>query len=652
MPTPVSTGWCLAVTVSFVGYGLLVLRLLRKSQEDWLTAATAGMGVLTFCLGMMNLLRWIRSPQLLSLVLIGDISFVLLRKSSPRGNAQSGGVSTHPTAARLIACAALALVGSIALTGIHSHIVNYFDDTQAYFAYPLEALQKGSLQPQPFSERRINTSLGANYLLDAVLAVDGDVRSIGFLDRTLGYILYAAAIWILGRKLDFPLGFKGLLLGLLLILPVVQVNVAPIYLQSAVALSLLFAMHNSVKIEHADWRSGLLWGLIASVLCLTKSNGIVFVFALVAIFTVAHSVKIHNLSQIQNAVVAGLTVLFLALPWMIQQHKNEGTYLSPILGRGFHASHWGVVPLPRRTATLPVIAMVLLPDACALLVAAFLAWKLRSRNRTVDLSLVTFILAALAATPIIAFSTAGEAVDRFTFPFHVPALIIFGALMLASPLSDSRRKRWRRTAQLFLLLWIVAIIAILGKHHASYSRSLHHLEDTFAGRVRDPLFDELILDDKTIAAEEQRARTAQATVPVGAPILEATLFAYPYDFRRNKVYIADFPGMAGWAPGIPVGRGPMPVRDYLLSHNLQYFIWDRRLSYNNEDIGDFLRSPVLDGSLQDLIHHKIHHEIFPWSRMEWMVSRDVRHNLFLLAETNERLYDDGTLVMVELGARQ
>lgn len=648
MHTLIADAWCLAVGISFVGYGLAFLHLLQTGQQGWLTATTAGIGALTLLLGIMNLLGGIRSIPLLVLVFIGDVVFVLLRKPSGPSLALTDNAPADGIAVKLIACTSLVLATCLALTGLHSRMVNYFDDTQAYFAYPLEALQNGSLQPQPFSERRINTSLGANYLLDAVLAVDGDVRSVGFLDRSFGYILYAFAIWIVGRKLDFSFGNKGLLLGLLVILPIVQVNVAPVYLQSGVALSLLLAMHETAKTERADWRSGVLWGLIASVLCLTKSNGIVFVFAVVAIFAVIHSIRMRNLGQMRNAVVAGATVLVLALPWMVQQHRNERTYLSPVLGLGFHASHWGIVPLPRQTATFPVIAMVVLPDVGVLFVAAFLAWKLRSRNRSLDMALITFILATLIATPLIAFSTAGEAVDRFTFPFQIPALIMLSALMLATSPSDLQRKPWRRTAQVFLLIWIVAIVAILAKHHASYQRSLHHLEDTFAGRIRNPLFDELVLDRNTMVEEEGRARTAQNTVPAGEQILEATLFAYPYDFRRNKVFIADFPGLAGWAPGIPIGRGPEAVRDYLLQHKLYYFVCDRRLTYNNEDIGEFLRSPILDATLHDLVSHHLHHEIFPWSRMEWMVSRDVRHNLFLIAETGTRLYDDGTLVVVQL----
>lgn len=646
MPTWIDAAWCIAVGTSFLGYGLALLQLLKKDQESWVTATAAGMGVFTFLLAVLNLLGKIGPNPLFILVLIGNLGFLFNRKSLRAAPAVPDTRIKDGMTAKLATCAALALAGCLALTGLHSRIVNAFDDSQAYFAYPLEALQTGALQPQPLSERRINTSLGANYLLDAVLAVDGDIRSVSFLDQTLGFILYIAAIWIVGRKLMFSFGRQGVLLALVLLLPMVQVNATAVYLQSGVALCLLLAMHEATKAAVADWRSGILVGVIGSTLCLTKSSGIVFFFFLVSVFAVMHSTRLHNLVSIRNAFVAGTTVLILSLPWMVQQHRNEGTYLSPILGSGFHASHWGMVPLPRQTASLPIIAIVVLPDVGALLLAAFLAWKLRSRSRSFDVSLISFILAALVTTPVIGFSTAGEAVDRFTFPFHIPAVILLSALVLASPLSELQP--WRRAAQAFLVVWIIAIVAVSARHHRTYLRSLHRVEDALSIAIDKPLFDELVLDDHTMLAEEERARTAQNMVPAGEQIVEATLFAYPYDFRRNRVLIADYPGMAGWAPGIPVGRGPTPVRDYLLNHNLHYFLCDRRLTYNNEDIGEFLRHPVLDATLHDLAFHHIHHEIFPWSRMEWMVSRDVRHNLVAIADTGTRLYDDGTLVLVRL----
>jgi len=190
------TIWCVAVGASFFGYGLALLHILGKNPSRWLAAAGAGIGVITGLLGVMNLLSWIRPVPLVFLILIGDLLLFPLWRQPRPADIQTDVKYDPPARKRsllkTITWAAFACVGCSALASFHNGIVNYFDDPQAYFAYPLEALQTGFLGSQPFSERRINTSLGANYLLDAVMAVDGDVRS-GRLDLYDGSMLHGAA---------------------------------------------------------------------------------------------------------------------------------------------------------------------------------------------------------------------------------------------------------------------------------------------------------------------------------------------------------------------------------------------------------------------------------------------------------------------------
>lgn len=259
------------------------------------------------------------------------------------------------------------------------------------------------------------------------------------------------------------------------------------------------------------------------------------------------------------------------------------------------------------------------------------------------------MLAALIATPLIAFGTGGEGVDRFSFPFYVPTILMFTILLLASVAGPIAELPWLRFGKVTLLVWVMGLLAFLALHYHIHRLYLHRLE-TAVGMTPEHLgLYELVLDDAQMIAEEARSRSAQYVVPRDQEILESTLFAYTYDFRRNKIFIADYPGMAALAPGIPVGQGPGPLRDYFQAHNIRYYICDRRLTFDNEDIGEFLRSPTLDISVRDFVLHHVH-DVYPWSRMESAVSRDVRHNLLSLADSNRRLYDDGTLVTVQLGS--
>src|SRR6202035_1830212 len=55
-----------------------------------------------------------------------------------------------------------------------------FDDMPAYLTYPVKLIQLGSLPFDPFSERRVQSGLGASYFLQSFMLVAGDVRSMWF----------------------------------------------------------------------------------------------------------------------------------------------------------------------------------------------------------------------------------------------------------------------------------------------------------------------------------------------------------------------------------------------------------------------------------------------------------------------------------------
>lgn len=646
-------GWALLVGGTFPGYGLAVLRWLGLEERRWLAGACAGTGVVIALLGWLNLLGWIRPWPLCILVFAGDLLLLLFRR---RPNAER--IHEEPAARRrttiftVATWLVLALAGLMAFSGIDCRIVNASDDAQAYLAYPVNALQTGKLQPQPFSERRINTSLGANYLLHALMVVDGDVRSVSFLDCCFGYLLYAAAIWGVGRQMRFSFEEKGLLLLLLSVLPLVQLNATMVYLSAALMVALLLEMHEVADSMRADWRRGVLWGLLASALCLTKSTNMVFTVPLIGVFALVHAARQRSMAQIWNAAISAATLAVLAVPWILQQHRNEGTYFFPALGRGFHASRWGVLLLPGQTQGLSGDALTALPNVLVLLCAVLASWKLRSRSSSFDFTGVVFLMAAIVATPIVCLATGGDALDRLTFPFHIPALLLFAALVLAAAKTRTTARRWLWAGRALLAVWTGAISGYFLVHNHLY-RTYENRIISAVGINPDGLDHyELQLTNGAMRAEAERARNAQQTVPPGEQVLEAALHAYAYDFRRNTIYIADFPGMAGWSPGIPLGRGPDAVRDYFLSHGIHYVFCDRRLTDNNEDIGDFLKDPATHVDAKDFLVHPLRSRFrLGWESMEDCVSRDVRHNLLLLAKSDDKLYDDGMVIAVRLRGR-
>jgi len=518
--------WALAVSCAFLGYGVAFLRILRTEQHRWLIGASTGCAVVVTMLGLMNLMGWIRPLQISIMIAVGDVFFLFLlplllphRKQKTSKTVEDAATATRSMILNIMTWFVLVLAVGIATSGINSHIVNRYDDLQAYLAYPENTLQNGSLQPQPFSERRISTSLGANYLLDAVMAVDGDVRSISFIDLCFGYLLYAAAIWAIGTTLKLSFEANGALLLLLIILPPIQNNDTIVYLSSALMVVLLLTMHTAADRPGVNWKSGVLCGLLASVLCLTKSNNIVFTLPLILVYALCSAARSRKLAQIWNAAISLATLAILTLPWMVQQFRNEGTFFYPSLGRGFHASHWGLLPLPGQTLGTPGILLSAFPFVFVLLLAVLLALRLTSRSNSFDTALISFLGATVLATPLVAFAIGGEALDKYSAPFHIPALLLFAALMFRTFKSDMPKDKWLWAGRIYLFAWVSFMLVDYYHFNRMYRPYADRITYVDERRMGNPANFELLLTNSSMQGEAARARNAQNAVPVGEKVL-------------------------------------------------------------------------------------------------------------------------------------
>ncbi|MHB1699697.1 MAG: hypothetical protein ACYCSN_06090 [Acidobacteriaceae bacterium] len=520
---------------------------------------------------------------------------------------------------------------------MRADIVNRFDDPQAYMAYPQKTLQTGYLQPEPFSERRIVTSLGSGYVLQALMLVSGDARSASFIDSGFGLLLYAAMLWALTRIASVSEIRSAWLLWMVLLLPLFKQNLTMVYLSAGLFL-VVFALLVRSSRGASKWVGAIIVGIVAGAACTLKSSNIVFLFPALAFTGVWRAWGRKSFAAILPTVVSLLAAAAAMLPWMMQQKRDEGAYLFPLLGRGFHASAFGQLPLPAHTSSSFFALWLSLPYTVLLAMALLFAWRFLDRpGERWRAPLIGFLAAAAFATPILALSTGGEGADRYPLPFAVPVLLVFAAFFLGgrylpAPLPSGLQK----SAIGYLAVCLFFIGGLFGIRARLDLAEIHSLMSWIRMRPSHLLPWEYELTTREMRKEEERAARVQASIPAGEPVFEALFAAYPYVFSRNTIYIADYPGMAGWAPGIPVGKGPEPVRSYFLAHAIHYVVCDRRLASGNADIQEFLGNPQMRRGRT------------AWSREEDSVSRDVRHNLLLLAKTHRSVYDDGEVVAVDL----
>jgi hypothetical protein len=101
----------------------------------------------------------------------------------------------------------------------------------------------------------------------------------------------------------------------------------------------------------------------------------------------------------------------------------------------------------------------------------------------------------------------------------------------------------------------------------------------------------------------------------------------------NNVFIADYPGSASPAPGIPFGEGPENLRNYLLSKGINYLVW----SYGNW--ANFSRH---------MYGYRLGDQENSWIRSEAKLAFDFQDNVEQLRKKYKNIYDMDGIVIIDL----
>ena len=70
----------------------------------------------------------------------------------------------------------------------------------------------------------------------------------------------------------------------------------------------------------------------------------------------------------------------------------------------------------------------------------------------------------------------------------------------------------------------------------------------------------------------------QQSIPQGETVLARLAYPFLLDFKRNRIFIADWPGGASLPPGMPSFKGAEALANYLISKSIRYVAY----SYANE----------------------------------------------------------------------
>jgi hypothetical protein len=628
--------WGILIPVSLTGWGCVLNRLLfPKAQTDWGQRAAWGLALSVVVGGVLNLLSCISRATILVYLGLGMVAWAtdcLLRRSSPSKSASQLVADAHKNRKAELICAALVVLlvliqyaGSISVARYDYPSspagpvrFNQADDFQAYFVFPQKMLQLGSMGRDPFSSRRLESSLGGQSFLDTFVLSVLSVQNLHIIDPGLGLLLIIGLLWGNFKERATSLAWSLALLFVFVWIDPPTVNVASLYTGTAMFLNLYRTLDwKALPSSHFLSRTFIV-ALIASVICSLKSNfipscGVLLVCSFLCYILGQHRRRVAIAEMATTAVL----IIVLTLPWMISMYQSSGTLLYPLLGRGYHQSSYKDSLCSYCWITISTIMQLLLRHttdvafvtvgALGVLYLASRRWRINGREAVLSL-----LLGAAVGHVIVTLAT-GESYSRYSFPFLLAAILILITEAVSTPPQGERGRKLEGAT-----LVAVAASAFLAGAYWDASR-IFYVECLRS--AADGLKHKSLVSDQEI----QAYKTLQSSIPPGELLIEKLDKPFLLDFKRNTVLLVDW-AAASLPPGLPFSKGSEALAGYLTGHSIRYVAY----SYGGE--AERRKLPTY----------------FPYFRMQLLYSYDFEDNLEGLGRTRRHLYDDGNSFVLDL----
>ncbi len=632
----VGLAWGMALLLSFVGWGAVVCRCATRGRMlSWAHRAVIGMSLLICLGGMLNYLAIISAPLLIGLVGAGVIACLWdawLQRTAFRHATRRGAavLASKPLIAALwvvvLGLAAVQYVGSA-----WSDDFNTVDDHHAYLVFPQRMLQTGSMEPAPFSERRIVSSLGGQSWLHAMVLAAGREENYYIIDPGLTVLMLIGLLASMVTRRGGPAALIACFALIALLLPAPQINTTAI-LGPIVMLLFLVDYLDAGRIDGMQrWGHLFVLCLVAAAAATLKSSLLPGLGLLMIISFAVHAWRSRDWwGTIRDVVLCAAIGLILILPWMLSLKQSAGTLLFPLLGRGYHATAWGGVPTPSSLGAergVHIVIMTLLSYAyvaTAALVAITLAvsrhaWRRRAAAPAMG-------MAALVGCLLLSWMVAGEGHYRYGYSIYIPAILTMLVVVLTPP--QSAVHRGRRAAQGIIAGACVATFVIGSAWNDTVIYYWDFLHNIKVAVQREQAFTD---------AQRATLRHAQDAVPEGEQLIARVARPFLLDFARNPIVVPDHPGQTSPPPGMPLYAGPEPLAAYLQAQNIRYVMY----SYGNE--AGFSRRQwghlVAPGNTKILMGI-VAKPLFAF-----------QNNLVELGKTRRRIHDDGHVFVIDLASR-
>ena len=579
--------WGLAITLSFVGWGVAAARVTGVSEEDreWALCASWGMAVVIALGGALSLFNLANRTALIGIGIIGcGLAAAWFR---PRKWEWEGALILGLTLLVWYAPA------------VASRAAEPYDDYLAYFTFARRFLDTGTLL-EPFSLRRL-LSYGGQSLLHALTICVGSEKGMNLLDSGIAMLLLGGLIFGSLRSFTKPL-WAVLGTVAVLLVPVSRNNT----MSQVTGLVLWIALFRTVRI-----RSTVLAGLLLAALCSLRSSyvvAVVLVMAALLISTIYRN-RPGGLGGWWRMVAVGCAAI---VPWCLLLYRSSGTLLYPLF-KGYRAAGMSSSYHLAWTDQAHAVFRLLSEPSALFLLVPLLLTTLLVRGSHVPFCAAALILSL--AIPWTAPLTDTPTLFRYVQP------LAWGSLLVAA-YSLTRAKRMAVILGCMMAPLWVFYAALTLSHGISAVKSLPaEIAD------RTPTF------PVERMAEYQRLESA---LPAGVSVYALLPLPSLLDYRTHPIFNADWIGIASLPPGMPFFRGPQALKTYLLSQGIEY------IAYN-----DFDHPAVETGYWRAWWTERV---IGVKTDFEPLVPYvlDVMSNVDQLAATEGTIYQAGDLAVIHL----
>jgi hypothetical protein len=664
--------WDLSVAVGVFGFGRMGLRLLKVRPASLAVSGCFGVFLWIALGGYLNLLHLLRPIVFFVLVGMGIVlalvELVLSRKQMSATHADRESQAPLSLPAKLILGVAIVILGTLMLGAMRPRLW-CFDDLQGYVALAIKAAQMHSLQPDPFCERRVQAGVGGGNFLNTLMYATGDIRAMDFLDSTVGLGLYALGLWAIGRRWKVPPAGIAFALLCLPFATLIKINLTIIYLSAAGFLAALLLLTDLLPDKR--FASGRIFalGIVLGGLLTTKTPNLLFVVPFLFGTVLLHRLFRSPYRILQPILLSLLVAVATFIPWSIANKTNAGTYLYPLLGLGIHVSAYRFILTPGQIGTWQQMLLLIAPNFTFLGLSLLAVWKLtRGWPTAPRASAVAYVAAVFVSLPVTIIGLGGEGADRYTAPLVMPAylltlLIVLGSFSRSAPQTTNPGMAvsgfWRNFGVLAVLAAGLYTVAFVGVRLIWYIASKNLVYEAFGRTPQHHLGIVYPLDRAGLRQSLAQGAKIQSSLPPGATALAIMSRSYVFDFRRNTIYIADFPGMASPPPGLPITADPETQRRFLIDRGIGYIVFDTQsslsCSYNSihhmglADWPHFVRDERQHfGFHYFLTHEKFTHMYGPWDIVEFNVSCHERDAMEHIVDASPQVYNDGRFIVARI----